>query len=183
MNKSEALRILGLEHDASPQEIKIAYRESAQILHPDRFAGNKKLQARATEQFKTLQEAYDILSEHFSASPSDGTENTVSRETSSLSQELHARLSGIQAARTQLVTQRDALFDRRRNALAMAVIGALVAFFLRRIVVIAGIGGTAMIWGIVDLISTISNINSLNERLDALAKEKKSILAKLEELN
>ena len=59
MNRTEALRILGLDNDATADDIKAAYKETAQILHPDRFAGNKKLQDRATEQFKNLQEAYE----------------------------------------------------------------------------------------------------------------------------
>ena len=62
MNRTEALHILGLEDDATADDIKIAYRETVQILHPDKFAGNEKLQSRATEQFKRLQEAYDLLS-------------------------------------------------------------------------------------------------------------------------
>ena len=37
----EALRALGLDSDATPEDIKVAYRETAQILHPDRFAANK----------------------------------------------------------------------------------------------------------------------------------------------
>ena len=61
MNRTEALHILGLEDGASADDIKIAYRETVQILHPDKFAGNDKLQNRATEQFKRLQEAYDLL--------------------------------------------------------------------------------------------------------------------------
>ena len=61
MNRLEALRALGLDEDATDEDIKTAYRETAQILHPDRFATNKKLQDRATEQFKNLQEAYDFL--------------------------------------------------------------------------------------------------------------------------
>ena len=61
MNRKEALRILGLDDDATANDIKAAYKETAQILHPDRFASNKKLQDRATEQFKNLQEAYEYL--------------------------------------------------------------------------------------------------------------------------
>ncbi|MTH38913.1 DnaJ domain-containing protein, partial [Veillonella dispar] len=55
MNRTEALRILGLDDDATPEDVKTAYKETVQILHPDRFASNKKLQDRATEQFKNLQ--------------------------------------------------------------------------------------------------------------------------------
>ena len=61
MDRAEALRALGLEPGASAADIKAAYREMAQILHPDRFAANSKLQDRATEQFKNLQEAYEAL--------------------------------------------------------------------------------------------------------------------------
>ena len=61
MNRIEALNILGLDDDATDWNIKVAYKECVQILHPDRFAGNAKLQDRATEQFKRLQDAYDYL--------------------------------------------------------------------------------------------------------------------------
>ena len=44
MNRTEALRILGLDDDATPEDVKTAYKETVQILHPDRFATNKKLQ-------------------------------------------------------------------------------------------------------------------------------------------
>ena len=62
MNRVEALRMLGLDEEATSEEIKVAYKETVQILHPDRFNSNKNLQERATEQFKNLQEAYEYLS-------------------------------------------------------------------------------------------------------------------------
>ena len=40
MNRTEALHILGLDDGATADDIKIAYRETVQILHPDKFAGN-----------------------------------------------------------------------------------------------------------------------------------------------
>ena len=40
MNRTEALRILGLDDDATPEDVKTAYKETVQILHPDRFASN-----------------------------------------------------------------------------------------------------------------------------------------------
>ena len=53
MNRTEALRILGLDEDATPEDIKTAYKETAQILHPDRFASNKKLQERPPSNSRT----------------------------------------------------------------------------------------------------------------------------------
>ena len=61
MNRTEALNILGLDEDATTKDIKVAYKECVQILHPDRFANNKMLADRATEQFKRLQDAYEFL--------------------------------------------------------------------------------------------------------------------------
>ena len=80
------------------------------------------------------------------------------------------------------MAQRDALFDSRRNGLGMLVVGGLVALFMRRIVWLAGIAGTAAVWGLIEVVSTTQNINSLSDRLDELTKEKKKILQEIEEL-
>ncbi|MDD6729836.1 MAG: J domain-containing protein, partial [Eggerthellaceae bacterium] len=60
--------------------------------------------------------------------------------------------------------------------------GALIAIFMRRIVWLAGIAGTAAVWGLIEVVSTTQNINSLSDRLDELTKEKKRILQEIEEL-
>ena len=52
-------KILGVSKSASEKEIKKKYRELAHKLHPDRNAGNKKLE----EEFKAVSEAYEILSD------------------------------------------------------------------------------------------------------------------------
>ena len=142
MNRKEALRILGLDDDATGDDIKAAYKETAQILHPDRFAGNKKLQDRATEQFKNLQEAYEFLTSGKGArgtsarsgragASSDGGGSSA-RAAYTEEAELEARLAGIAAAKTQLVAQRDVVYDERRNGAVMAGIGAAVVMVRRR---------------------------------------------------
>ncbi|MBO4365219.1 MAG: DnaJ domain-containing protein [Eggerthellaceae bacterium] len=181
MNRQEALRILGLDDDATMDDVKTAYKETVQILHPDRFASNKKLQERATEQFKNLQEAYEYLTSGKGAK-GEGASTQHSSGRSYDAQQLEARLAGIAAARAQLVAQRDALYDSRRNAIMMAVGGALVALLLRRIPFIAALAGTALIWGIVDLMSTGRKINIIELHLKELTAQRKKLEAQLEDL-
>jgi DnaJ-class molecular chaperone len=52
-------QVLGVKRDASDDEIKKAYRKLARKFHPDLNPGDKP----AEEQFKLLQEAYDVLSD------------------------------------------------------------------------------------------------------------------------
>ena len=204
MNRNEALNILGLEDDATADDIKVAYRETVQILHPDKFAGNEKLQSRATEQFKRLQEAYDLLSSGTSGRGGRGlTSAGNARATSSAARswtetegdveveyvteaEIKARLAGIAAARAQLVAQRDTVTDERRNGLAMAGIGAVAAFFtIRRpfgiFGLIAAMAVPAAIWGIVQAVSAQKNLNTLNAHLAKLTEERKEYEALLDE--
>ena len=210
MNRTEALHILGLEDDATADDIKIAYRETVQILHPDKFAGNEKLQNRATEQFKRLQEAYDLLtsgsgggrsaragrSSRSGASSGPATSSGAARawtevedgvEVEYLTEaEIKARLAGIAAARAQLVSQRDTVSDERRNGLAMAAIGAVATLLtIRRpfgiLGMIAAVAGTATVWGIIQFLGAQRNLNTLNEHLAKLTEERKEYEALLEE--
>ncbi|MEJ5329853.1 MAG: molecular chaperone DnaJ [Desulfobaccales bacterium] len=50
-------RILGVSRDATPEEIKKAYRKLALKYHPDRNPGDKQ----AEEKFKEAAEAYEVL--------------------------------------------------------------------------------------------------------------------------
>jgi outer membrane protein OmpA-like peptidoglycan-associated protein len=53
-------RMLGLAHGASADEIRVAFRERAKRLHPDR-AGGADSELADTEGFKRLTEAYEVL--------------------------------------------------------------------------------------------------------------------------
>jgi tetratricopeptide (TPR) repeat protein len=57
-------KVLGIKHDAGPDEIKQAYRDLVKIWHPDRFPGDIRLQEKAQEQLKNINSAYRTLIEN-----------------------------------------------------------------------------------------------------------------------
>lgn len=59
MPKKDPYEVLGIERNASEQEIKKAYRKKALKYHPDKNAGDKQ----SEEKFKEISDAYNILSD------------------------------------------------------------------------------------------------------------------------
>lgn len=59
MAKKDYYEVLGVNRDASDEDIKKSYRKLAMKFHPDRNPDNPK----AEEQFKEAKEAYEILSD------------------------------------------------------------------------------------------------------------------------
>src|ERR687898_3108104 len=59
MAKQNYYEILGIKRDATPDEIKKAYRRLARKYHPDVKPGDKA----AEERFKMMSEAHDVLSD------------------------------------------------------------------------------------------------------------------------
>jgi curved DNA-binding protein len=59
MAKRDYYEILGVARDATPEEIKKAYRSLVRKFHPDVNPGDKTAEGR----FKEVQEAYDVVSE------------------------------------------------------------------------------------------------------------------------
>ncbi len=53
--------LFGLSPTASPAELKQAYRDLVEVWHPDRFAHNPRLQAKAEAMAKQINAAYQRL--------------------------------------------------------------------------------------------------------------------------
>jgi len=60
-----AYEVLGLKPEASPDEVKQAYRDLVKVWHPDRFNHDERLQLRAQEKLKELNGAYKVLEAYF----------------------------------------------------------------------------------------------------------------------
>lgn len=61
MTKETAFQTLGISEDASPQQIKQAWRDMLAVWHPDKHMGNERLRRKAEEQTKRINEAYDRI--------------------------------------------------------------------------------------------------------------------------
>lgn len=61
MTKETAFQTLGVSKDASPQEIKQAWRDMLSVWHPDKHMGNERLRRKAEEQTKRINEAYNRI--------------------------------------------------------------------------------------------------------------------------
>ena len=57
MAKQDYYELLGVSREASPDEIKKAYRKKAVEFHPDKHKGDKAME----EKFKEVSEAYEVL--------------------------------------------------------------------------------------------------------------------------
>jgi DnaJ-class molecular chaperone len=59
MVEKDYFRVLGIDRDSGPEEIKRAYRELAFRYHPDTAGGGKE----TAERFREIRKAYDVLSD------------------------------------------------------------------------------------------------------------------------
>ena len=58
---SKCYELLGVNPGVSAQELKTAHRDMAKVWHPDRFSHDPRLQQKAQEKLKQINEAYDQL--------------------------------------------------------------------------------------------------------------------------
>jgi tetratricopeptide (TPR) repeat protein len=93
-------KTLGIKHGAGPDEIKQAYRDLVKIWHPDRFAGNIRLQEKAQQQLKNIISAYTTLIENNAGHCQTGAEtgDTTSTMRTVAYRRVHRRFSTIRRA-------------------------------------------------------------------------------------
>ncbi|HEX6717010.1 MAG TPA: J domain-containing protein [Pyrinomonadaceae bacterium] len=61
MNTDKAYELLGVKPGVSNRELKAAHRDLAKVWHPDRFLHDPRLQEKAQEKLKEINEAYELL--------------------------------------------------------------------------------------------------------------------------
>ena len=59
---SKAYELLGVKPGVSPRDLKAAHRDLAKVWHPDRFLHDPRLQDKAQEKLKEINEAYEQIS-------------------------------------------------------------------------------------------------------------------------
>lgn len=59
---SKAYDLLGVKPGVSIRELKAAHRDLAKVWHPDRFMHDPRLQEKAQEKLKEINEAYELIS-------------------------------------------------------------------------------------------------------------------------
>jgi len=186
MNRYEALRILGLQEEATEAEVKQAYKEMAQILHPDKQGSNEALKKRAEEQFKQVNEARDILvhgKSHTSRRGSSNTRTAAQAQTTwqppAASGSWSSQLEAIAHARMELVAQKDAERESRKIGMWLLIGGALACIipFLRRFEAVMLIGPVAAVTGLLKVVYAQNHINAIDQRLAELEQMKQTIEA------
>lgn len=61
MQIEECYRLLGVEASATDDEVRGAYLDLTKVWHPDRFAHDPVLRAKAQEQLKAINRAYQTI--------------------------------------------------------------------------------------------------------------------------
>ena len=170
MTRDEALRVLGLEPGATREEIATAYRELAQMLHPDKYGTNKRLRERAERQMSSINEARSVLLKGAkTTSRSAGRAPASAASPSSIVFEATARANAAETARLSVVAELRTMRERRRTMVTMALVAAIVALLSSRARGSIGafafsIASMLTLWGIVDAVLLSSQVDALQKR-------------------
>jgi curved DNA-binding protein CbpA len=125
LSAEQALDTLGLTAEATPDEIKQAYRDLVKVWHPDRFDSDARLRAKAEDRLKQINAAYRALEagdlRHESAAPSAAADPPTYASTSATKPPTRSRASGDRTIRVFLYV------------VSAAVLAALAGFAVHQI--------------------------------------------------
>ena len=178
MTQEEAFRVLGLSSDASREDIAAAYRELAQMLHPDKYGDNKRLRERAERQMSSINEARDVLlkSPHHTQ-PAKTASSRSNESNARLRRAAAARAQAAETARLTVVAQILTLRESRQRAVTFLVIGLIgMLLFSRMRGSLRMIGfplcSTLAIWGVVDIVNATGQLGVLRRRSRELLSDR-----------
>lgn len=182
MTRDEALQVLGLKQGASPDEVRLAYRELAQMLHPDKFGDNKKLRARAEQQMRIMNEARDVLLKGVSASSRrSGGARTAASTPAQIAFEAEARAHAAETARLAVVAQARTLRERRNGMTGMIVVAVLALMVTWRMSglvgsIVSSVALMVTVWGIFDVVTLSNQAKVLAHRARELQRQRDDAL-------
>lgn len=90
--------LLGVKPGVSLAELKAAHRDLAKVWHPDRFGHDERLQKKAQEKLKVINEAYEIVSSGKVPRSAPNQSNNEYRQSSSTHRESSRQTSSSYAA-------------------------------------------------------------------------------------
>ena len=194
MTRDEALTTLGLDEGATREEIQIAHRELAQMLHPDKFSENKRLRSRAEQQMKRINEARDVLLKSAGSARRSGAAGTGSSSggrarggasgagagsdsPAQIRFEAEARAHAAETARLTVAAQLRTMCERRRSMGGLAAVAALAMLVTSRMrgtlgMLVFSVASMLTVWGIVDVVSLSSQIATLRKRCADLLRQR-----------
>ena len=188
MTHDEALQVLGLKPGATRDEVQVAYRELAQMLHPDKFADNKRLRERAEAQMRSINEARDMLLKGFGqrarsagGPAASGVRSSAgaSRTPASIAFEAEVRAHAAETARLAVVAQARTLRERLSGMMGLAVVAALAMLVTMRMrgtlgTLIFSVASMLTVWGIVDVVMMSNQVRALDRRAKDLLRQRDS---------
>ena len=169
MSTDEAAAILGLDATAPAEDINRAWRELAQMLHPDRYGSNAKLRARAEHQMAQVNEARDVLLGKARAGGTRTVPPPATDGPEAIAHEADLRARVAEAARVSVATQARTMRERRAGYIRMVVIGAIAMLACSRLRGTVGalgfsISSMLVAWGTVDIVTLGNQIRVLDRR-------------------
>ena len=176
MTRDEALSVLGLSADAGRDDITAAYRELAQMLHPDKYGDSKRLRERAERQMRSINEARDVLLKNARCTSSRSATSQGDHD-ARLRAAAAARAQAAETARLTVVAQIRTLGETRSRAVTFLIIGLLgmlVTSRMRGSLRMLGfpICSTLVIWGVVDMVNATGQLGVLRRRARELQSDR-----------